>query len=89
MDPWPLSISIYMYPLPRNLTPLKFTKRSFETERKDCKNAASAWSRDGKIFVKRASDEKIFKIVSTSDFLQKTYLILHIKISGLVPTNVL
>jgi hypothetical protein len=84
MDPWPLSISIYMYPLQR-----KITKRSFETERKDCKNAASAWSRDGKIFVKRASDEKIFKIVSMSDFLQKTYLILHIKISGLVPTNVL
>jgi precorrin-6B methylase 1 len=42
--------------------------------RKDCKNAASAWSRDGKIFVKRASDEKIFKIVSMSDFLQNDLL---------------
>ena len=42
--------------------------------RKVCKNAASAWSRDGKIFVKRASDEKIFKIVSMSDFLQNVLL---------------
>jgi hypothetical protein len=42
--------------------------------KKDCKNAASAWSRDGKIFVKRASDEKIFKIVSMSDFLQNDLL---------------
>ena len=42
--------------------------------RKVCKNAVSAWSRDGKIFDKRASDEKIFKKVSMSDFLQSDLL---------------
>ena len=37
--------------------------------KKDCNNVVSSWSKDGKIFVKRASDDKIFRITSKDDLL--------------------
>ena len=35
--------------------------------KKKCRNVGSAWSKDGKIFAKRASDSKIFRLISVDD----------------------
>lgn len=45
----------------------RINQKLLYTVRKECGNVDSAWTIDGKIFVKRASDEKRLRIVSRSD----------------------
>lgn len=46
----------------------KINQKLFYSARKECLNAVSAWTTDGKVFVKRISDGKIFIIKTTADF---------------------
>ncbi|CAB3982072.1 Hypothetical predicted protein [Paramuricea clavata] len=46
----------------------KINQKLLYSARKECLNAASAWTTDSKIFVKRISDAKIFIIKATADF---------------------
>lgn len=45
----------------------RINQKLLYTARKECKNVASAWTIDGKIFVKRTLDEQKFRIVSMVD----------------------
>ena len=46
----------------------RLNQQLYLTARKDCLNVSSVWSMDGKIFVKRQSDNRIIHIVQHEDF---------------------
>ena len=46
----------------------KINQKLFYTARNECKNVASAWATDGKVFVKHLTHDKIYRIITFNDF---------------------